>query len=50
MESVINDVELLDLAVIPTDGGPVMHMMRPGLPRCSGRSGKCIFPKWSREA
>ena len=26
MESVINDVELLDLAVIPTDGGPVMHM------------------------
>ncbi len=49
MESVINDVELLDLAVIPTDGGPVMHMMRRP-PRCSGRSGKCIFPKWSRDA
>ena len=32
MESVINDVELLDLAVIPTDGGPVMHMMRPASP------------------
>ena len=32
MESVINDVELLDLTVIPTDGGPVMHMMRPASP------------------
>ena len=49
MESVINDVELLDLAVIPTDGGPVMHMMRPASP-LFGRSGKCTFPKWSRDA
>ena len=49
MESVIKDVELQDLAVIPTNGGPVMHMMRPASP-LFGRSGKCTFPKLSRDA
>ena len=42
MESVINDVELLDLAVIPTDGGPVMHMMRPASP-LFGEIGEVYF-------
>ena len=42
MESVINDVELQDLAVIPTDGGPVMHMMRPASP-LFGEIGEVYF-------
>lgn len=30
--TVIGGVMLLDLKVIPTDGGPVMHMLRPSSP------------------
>ena len=43
MESVINDVELLDLTVIPTDGGPVMHMMRPASPLFGEIGGSVLF-------
>lgn len=32
----IDGVLLLDLKVIPTDGGPVMHMLRPASPLFSG--------------
>lgn len=42
MESVIKDVELQDLAVIPTNGGPVMHMMRPASP-LFGEIGEVYF-------
>ena len=42
MESVINGVELQDLAVIPTNGGPVMHMMRPASP-LFGEIGEVYF-------
>lgn len=49
MESVIKDVELQDLAVIPTNGGPVMHMMRPASP-LFGEIGEVYFPKLSRDA
>ena len=47
MESVINDVELLDLTVIPTDGGPVMHMMRPASP-LFGEIGEVYFSEVER--
>ena len=42
MESVIKDVELQELAVIPTNGGPVMHMMRPASP-LFGEIGEVYF-------
>ena len=42
MESVINGVELQELAVIPTNGGPVMHMMRPASP-LFGEIGEVYF-------
>ena len=42
MPSAINDVELQDLSVIPTNGGPVMHMMRPSSP-LFGEIGEVYF-------
>lgn len=43
MESVINDVELLDLAVIPTDGRPGHAYDAPGLPAVRGDRGSVLF-------